>query len=652
MYAFTLFRRLGGGWATVALWLGASAAAQAQRPAPAAPPDTARHVLPAVQVQAQRPTRYAAGSRFTVLDSAALVPFKSASVADALSARTPLYLRTYGPGQLATLSIRGTSGRHTAVLWNGFSVNFPTLGEADMALLPVASVGQVSVQHGPAAALYGTGAMGGAVVLGPAAPRLGQQVSATLEAGSFGYGAVSFEGSHRDAHVAVQTSLLVRSAENNFPYTALDFGGPVRHRQASAALQQSSFTQQLNVQLSPTSELTASAWFTRSDRQIQPAIGSADAHARQQDESGRLVLGYRRRGARSETAVRAARFADNIRYYNDQVQPSNSATAVWQAQAEHTLQWRPNASLRLGAEAQHFVADVDGYRRHITEQRYAGIALLRYDPTARLRLTLNARQAVLPGRRAPLAPTLGTEYQLWRTQHQQLWLKANAARSYRAPTLNERYWGGVARPDLRPETGVGYESGLHYEGQLGTRLPVAVQADLTAYHLLVDNWVEWIPAGGVLAPRNVRRVRSRGIEASTQAQLRLGAYRLSATAAYAYTQARKVSGYAADLDPVGNQLRYVPLHSAAVGTQHGWRNWQLALNGVFTGYRYTTASADDYLPGYALLHASAGRTVHLGRYTLTGLVQGYNLTNQSYQNYAGRAMPGRSGMVSLRLGWH
>ncbi|AYA38410.1 TonB-dependent receptor [Hymenobacter oligotrophus] len=651
MYTFPPFRLLGSGWATAALLLSTSASTQAQAQRSPTPPDTARQVLPSVQVQGLRPTRYAAGSRFTVLDSAALAPFKSASVADALSARTPLYLRTYGPGQLATLSIRGTSGRHTAVLWNGFSINFPTLGEADMALLPVTSVKQISVQHGPAAALYGTGAMGGAVVLGSATPRLGQQVSATLEAGSFGYGAVSFDGIHRDEHVAVQTSLLVRSSENNFPYTALDFGGPVRRRQASAALQQSSFTQQLSLQLSPKAELTGAAWFTRSDREIQPSVGSVDAHARQQDESGRVVLGYRRRGTHSETTVRAARFADNIRYYNDNVQPSNSATVVWQAQAEHTLQWRPNASLRLGAEAQHFVADVDGYRRHITEQRYAGFALLRYDPTARLRLTLNARQAVLPGRRAPVAPTLGAEYQLWRRQQQQLWLKANAARSYRAPTLNERYWGGVERQELLPETGVGYEGGLHYEALLGTQLPVALQADLTAYSLLVDNWVEWIEAP-TLAPRNVRRVRSRGLEASTQAQLHLGRYWLSATAAYAYTQARKVSGYAADLDPIGNQLRYVPLHSASVGTQHAWRNWQLTLNGVFTGYRYTTASADDYLPGYALLHASAGRTMHLGRYTLTGLVQGYNLTNKSYQNYAGRAMPGRSALLSLRLGWH
>ncbi|GAB2950174.1 TonB-dependent receptor [Hymenobacter coalescens] len=615
-------------------------------------PDSARHVLPGVQVQALRPTRYAAGSHFTSLDSAALAPYQAGTVADALSARTPLYLKTYGPGQLASIALRGTAARHTAVLWHGFTLNFPTLGEADFALLPVAGLGRIDVQHGPAAALYGTGALGGAVVLGAATAPAGTRVEGLVEAGSFGARALSVSGSQRNERVSVRTSYLVREARNDFPYLVREVIGQVRRHQENAALQQASFQQDVTVLAGQRGEVTASAWLTDANRQIQPSIGSANNHARERDQSARVVLGYRHRGARSETAVRTAWFGDLIDYQSDQLSTSHSRSSVRQAQLEHTHNWRPNLSLRLGTEAQYFVAHVDGYRGRVDESRFAGFALLRYDPTARLRLTLNARQAVLPGRRPPLAPTAGLEWQAWATARQQLWLKASAARSYRAPTLNERYWRPGGRPDLRPETSLGGDLGLHYEG-LSANGRLGLQADVTAFHLRVDDWVQWLPnSAGTWTPQNLRQVRSRGAEVSIQARYQAGAYVLSPKAGYALTQTQKLRGYPADEDPAGVQLAYVPLHAGNLALDQHWKGWSLSGTLMLTSYRYTTASATDFLPGYALLHATTGRSFRLAGWQLTALVQGFNLTNTAYQNYAFRAMPLRSGALSLRASWH
>ncbi|WP_400193439.1 TonB-dependent receptor [Hymenobacter sp. B81] len=629
-----------------------AAAAQAQSVR-----DTARHVLPTVQVQAARPARYAAGSHFTSLDSTVLAAYQGGTVAEALSARTPLYLKTYGPGQLASLSIRGTSARHSTVLWHGFSLNFATLGEADLALLPAAGLARVDVQHGPAAALYGSGAVGGAVVLGQSAVPAGTQLRALAEAGSFGSQAFSLSGSQRDGRVSVRTSFLTRRARNDFPYSVREFSGWVRQRQENAAQQQSSFQQDVSVQVGQRGEVTAAAWFTDANRQIQPLMGSTNDHAQERDQSGRVVLGYRHRGHRGETLVRAAWFGDLIDYRNDQLSTSHSRSSVRQAQAEHTLQWQANLSLRLGVEAQQFVARVDGYDtlltpRPVREARYAGFALLRYDPSPRLRLTLNARQPVLPGRAAPLCPTAGAEWQLWASAQQQLWLKASAARSYRAPTLNERYWSRGGRPnlDLQPENGLGYDGGLRYEYRRG---PWQLQTELTGYRLLVDNWVQWAPSpnGGGWVPRNLRQVRTQGLEATGQLGWQQGRYQLKAAAGYAFTHAQKTRGHAADPDPVGLQLPYVPRHTVSLNTDHSWRRWLLSVGGSYTGARYLTASANDELPAYFLAQGSLGHRFALGRFQLTVLAQGFNLTNTTYQNYAYRAMPPRSGVLSLRVAW-
>ncbi|WP_157807533.1 TonB-dependent receptor [Hymenobacter chitinivorans] len=607
--------------------------------------------LPAVRIQAGLPSRFAVGSRTLTLDSVALAQYRSGTVADVLAARTPLYIKNYGPGQLSSISIRGTSARHTAVLWNGLNISLPSLGESDFALLPTSGATQVQVQHGPASALYGSSAIGGTVLLSsPPQWNAGPRTSFQTEQGSFGQQANSLEGGFSNARVAVRTSASQRSAQNDFPYSVREASGMVQHRQENAAYRQWSLAQDVQLRTGQHSEWQAAAWLTDADRQIQPSTGSANTHARQRDQSRRLLAGYHHVAARHESGLRVAWFEDVLNYRSDDV-ASNSRVQTTQAQAEHTFTFRPNANLRLGAEAQHFSGHVDGYQQAIDENRYAGFALLRYDPRPALHLTANLRQAVLPGRRAPLTPTLGAEWQFWQTPAQTLSLKANASRSYRAPTLNERFWP-TGNPNLTPEAGLGYEGGLTHEWKPTADL--TWQSELTGYHQLVDDWVQWLPDRlGRYTPKNLRQVRAQGVEVGSHLRWEHQRYQLRAGAEYAYTQSRKVRGYNDDPDPVNQQLAYVPLHAAAFSTDHRWRRWVASTVLTYTGPRFIDATGSNKLPGYTLLNATLGHTLRVGpAWSATVLVQGFNLTNLVYQSYEYRAMPLRSGSVSVRVNWH
>lgn len=619
------------------------------------PPDSSQisvtQLLPDVRVQGVRPGRFAVGSRLTSIDSLALSQYRTGTLSDVLAARTPLYIKNYGPGQLSSITIRGTSARHTAVLWNGFNINLPSLGEADFALLPAGANTRVDVQHGPAGATYGTGAVGGTVLLSsPIRWGAGTQASIQLDGGQYGTRAGSLEGSFSNQKLALRTAASYRQADNDFPYSSPEITGVVRRRQQNAALRQWSLTQDATLRVGERGEITAAVWLTDADRRLQPAIGAGNNHARERDQSRRLLAGYRHvASARHESAVRVAWFEDIIDYQNDDL-VSNSRVRTTQAQAEHTVSFSPKASLRLGAEAQHFAALVDGYGRTVAENRFSGFGLLRYDPVPRLQLTANLRQAFITNRQPPLAPTVGAEWQFWQTSTQQVSLKASASRSYRAPTLNERFWR-TGDPNLRPENGFGYEAGVRH--QLTHTTAWKLQTELTAYEQLVDDWVQWVPgAQGSYTPRNLRQVQTRGLEASSQLDGRLGGYSLTVRAAYAFNQAKKTKGTAEDPDPTGRQLPYVPLHAASLTTDHVWRRWQLTTGLTFTGYRYTDASAIDFLPSYTLLNASLGRTLALTpTWALTVLAQGFNLTNRNYQVYAYRAMPPRNASLSLRLTW-
>ncbi|UYZ62851.1 TonB-dependent receptor plug domain-containing protein [Hymenobacter weizhouensis] len=609
--------------------------------------------LPTVRVQATRIERFSVGSRRLTLDSLALAPYRTGTLTDVLGARTAIHLRNYGPGQLSSITLRGTSARHTAVLWQGFNINLPSLGEADFALLPTLGNTQVDIQPGPAGATYGNGAVGGTVLLSSAVRwGAGWHGAAQVEGGSFGLHAGTMEAGFSNQKLALRTTLLYRQADNDFPYFAQEAAGLVRHRQQNAAFRQASFTQDLTLRLGQRGELTAAAWLTDADRQIQPGIGTNNTHGREWDQSRRFTAGYRHLSPRHEWTGRVAWFEDVLNYRDDVSGLSESRVRTTQAQAEHTWNLRPNASVRLGAETQHFAAQVDGYGADPRiEDRFSGFLLLRYDPRPRLRLSANLRQAVLPGRQPPLTPTAGLEWEALRRGPHLLTLKGSASRSYRAPTLNERYWRPGGNPDLLPEHSLGYEAGLGHI--LDWPAPsLRLQTELTAYRQLVDNWVQWTPGATYWSPRNLRQVRAQGLEASSQLTWRPGAYQLTARATYAFTQSEKTRGTAADSDPVGRQLPFVPRHTAALSTDHAWRGWQLGSTLTFTGYRYTDASATSFLPSFLLLNASVGRilAVHPA-WRLVVLAQGYNLTNQTYQSYQNRAMPLRHGALSLRVLW-
>jgi vitamin B12 transporter len=659
------FIRPAGGWLACALAaLLASPAAHAQAPRPDTL-TTRRHRLPEARVRAVRPERFAVGSQRVEVDSAALAQYRGGTAADVLGSRLGLYIKNYGPGQLATISLRGTSSQHTAVLWNGLNIALPTLGQNDLALLPISGNTQLAVQAGPAAALYGSGAVGGAILLRTEPDwRPGLRGSVQADAGSFGLRGGSLEARSASPTLAVRVAASYRQAQNDYPYYLRQPTGLARYTMQNAALRhQWSFSPDLAWRVGAAGELTAAAWLTDADREIQQGTSIAGSNAREIDQSRRLVLGYRRATTGGgQWAVRGAWFEDIINY-SDQGAISNSRVRTTQGQAEYTAPLGQRASLRVGAEAQHFAALVDGYGSEpITENRAAAFALLRYDPRPGLRLSANLRQAALPAGLAPLTPTVGLEWDLQRAAiapdslipAPSLTLKASAARTYRAPTLNERYWRPGGNPDLLAESGHGFEVGLRHRRGLASH--VLLESELTAFTQLVDNWVQWLPLGlnGAYSPRNLRQVRSQGLEASTALRLRQGRYQAAARLAYSLTQTRKTRGVAADTDPTGIQLAYVPLHRANLTTDHQWRGWLASAAYTFTSFVYTDASGSDFLPSGGLLSGTLGRTVALpgGATSLTLLVQSTNLLNRTYESYPARPAPPRAYSVSLRFSYH
>lgn len=609
--------------------------------------DTTVARLREVQIFGQQVKEYAAGSRVETIDTAFLRLRNAANLGDILQSRSPLAVRTYGPGQLASVSFRGTAARHTAVLWNGLNINLPTLGQTDLSLIPVAANAEVALQHGGAGANYGSGAIGGTILLS-SPPAWDNRLRASLQqdVGSYGHSFSNLHLAYSRGKVAGATGLYRGRADNNFPFRNVTrFGAPLE-RQENAGVQQQGFTQDLHYRLNDHTHLSVRGWYAENDAQAQPAMGSTHANARRDNQSLRLLgdlSGRRRSGTWS---LKTAWFKDRMQYRTDNIS-SDTDVDTYQTQAEYAVRVGQKLRVKGGAEAQHFRALVDGYDQPVQENRASGFLLVRYDPTPRLDLSLNVRQGLVQGYNPPLTPSLGLNLRLRETQASTLTAKGNLAQSYRVPTLNERFWP-TGDPDLKPESGRSLEAGLQHEHRTGS---LQVSAEITGYSMWVDHWVNWEPSGpnGAWSPRNIRQVQVQGAELSGDLRYAAGQTRAGLGIRYSYT--RSVHGktdQTANQDLVGKQLIYVPRHNGSLFLNFTLRRWLLTSTLSYAGYRYTREDNTAWLPPFALLQVVAGREFSIGRHRFQGVGTVHNLTNITYQTMQYFAMPPRHYSLSLR----
>lgn len=96
--------------------------------------------------------------------------------------------RTGGPGQSASVFIRGASASNTVVLVDGVRVGSATLGQAEFESISLSQIERIEVLRGPGSSLYGADAVGGVIQIftrrGDGAPR----VTAHAAVGGYGSG--------------------------------------------------------------------------------------------------------------------------------------------------------------------------------------------------------------------------------------------------------------------------------------------------------------------------------------------------------------------------------------------------------------------------------------------------------------------------------
>lgn len=578
---------------------------------------------------------YAAGSKVTHVDSSAFQHHASSNLAELLAQRSPLYFKTYGAG-IATVAFRGTSANHTAVLWNGVNINSISLGLSDFSTFPAAISDNVSIQYGSSSALYGSGAIGGTIhMYGSPAWEEGFKGSLRQEIGSFGHYYSEVAASIGNGRIESKTKAFLKSAQNDFPYKVNGINGVREMKQANAGLRHTGVMQDVYYRIHSNQYLSLNFWYNHLDRNIQPPISSPQNRDHQLDENVRVVANYHLNNRWGYFNPRLGYLYDVINFNGEP-----SATQRYIAAIQHEIKLRHNLKISAGADFTHIKADVKGYGGEKTEDRADVFLLSKYAPWERLRVSLNVRQSFVTHFDAPIAPSLGLEYTVWNDDGLKIGWKGNFSRSYRIPTLNDRYWSPGGNLELEAETGLAYESGVTFSSQSEQS---KLNLELTGYFNNVDNWIIWLtsPGQSYWSPENIDKVHARGLEISSNWSNTYGEWDMALGANYAFSRATHANK--ADRK-YGQQLMYVPKHNGGAYLLANFRGWYSEVSAQYTGSRHTTI---DTLDPYWLAHLTLGKNLSFGEHQLAASLKIKNVLDREYINYESRAMPGRNYNLSL-----
>lgn len=590
---------------------------------------------------------FSPGLKTAVLDSALLRLYTQQTLATLLSEQSSVFIKSYGFNALATLNFRGASAAQSLVLWNGVPMQNAALGLADVSLVPVSLMDKVSVLYGASAGLWGSGAVGGAVLLESDAARYQsgyRRVDASGSLGSFGQRGGLVRGDISGGKYALSVRAFAQQADNDFWIPATLFSP--REQQRNAMLRAGGALARGAVKISAREMLEAHVWVQQYNRQIPRATFESSSEKTQTDQNLRALLHYRRQGT-TELAAKVAGFFDELQYEDPVIRLSSlnqSRQFYGEASARRKFgKGRQFDALLLMPIQLSQMTRADG--THATQRRVAMSAVgkahlfenrLEAAGSARLE-AIDEKTVFLPG--------VSTAFELF----PQLTLRAAVQKTYRAPTLSERYYNPGGNVDLKSEDGWGGEASyvLNHSGISGLRF----RQEATVFHRYIRNWILWF-GGAIWTPHNVAAVRSQGIELDNRLTVRISSKRqIVVTANGALTRARTLESELPGDVSVGKQLPYTPrlLGQASVGIylHHFLLNYQHA----YTGVRYVTTDESYGLPAYHTGTINAMWEGSIRKHISVISVRLANLWNAEYAVVAGRPMPRRHVMLTLRVGF-
>lgn len=531
------------------------------------------------------------------------------------------------PGAAANVFIRGLSGPNVLVMIDGVPINpQDATGTAYIGDLGTDQIERIEIIRGNVSAIYGSGAIGGAILITTRRATSVPTASVSFGAGSQGSAGIAADASDRIGRTSIQAGASRSVTEGIMSTDPAAYGLPLgtdgyRNDSAHAALAQ-------DIAQGQTVGLRA---FT-SDSQYTYGNGSTPARVRQQ-----LVQAY---GDNQLSASWASHLTLSQQMTNSEIGGSYASgyttvadMAEWRNVVDLGAGWTATGGLNL---QQQSIATT-GYGGIPDSSRHANAVFGGINGTWRgNELQLNLRRDAVEGYTPQTTGYLGWGHELGDG------FKALASYStaFNAPPLGYLYYqapgpyGWLPNPALQPERAHSAEAGMQWSHGADWVRATLFRTSAT------DRWAyTTVDASGDMQFRNIAASRTDGVELAGS-MVRAG-WRVDGN----LTEQKAIDTSSGS----GTTLPMTPHTLANVHVTHGIGAITVGAGAHFTGARddRSTWAADQTFGGYTTVDLTASGPLS-GSWSWNARVD--NLFDKHYQTYD--ATYGRPFGLYLGLTWH
>ena len=580
-------------------------------------------------------------------DSFMMAQARTQNLAEVLFGTAGIQSRSYGLGGISSMALRNGNSYQTAVLWKGINLQDPLNGGVDVSQLPGFFFDQITLHYGGAAALFGSGSMGGSVVLHSLNPfNKGLSVEAFGLGGSFNHFQQGAKFRYSAKNVSTGIKLYHRQARNDFPYKNTSVAGSPTERQQNAAYEQWGLLQENAIRLGKKQRLSADFWLFSSDNQVPSTMSQTIASgANNLNHNAKGVLSYSIDGKMFDFNLRSALLFNELKY-NDLVANEIYKHSSFASVNEAAVTYQSNyLAWNLGVN--HITDRGLSESLLSNEQRHrsAFFGLIRWSPQflQKISLVANIRQEFLKATALPFVWSVKMRY-----EPRVHWaFFASHTRQYRVPTFNDLYWQDAfskGNPNLNAEKGFTSDLGIGWY-RLNSTVFISFKANL--YHSITQNLIQWIPENGIWIPKNFDEVESMGMESTLKNEYRFWKSRWRFEFSYALNHVTMTKSALYDEEVLGKQMIFVPMHSGTALFRWSWKQWFAEYKQIFNGRVYTQADHGASIDPYALANFSIGYNFPVKKSMYSASARILNLWNSAYQLMPAYAMPGINYELSL-----
>jgi iron complex outermembrane receptor protein len=594
-------------------------------------------VLETVLIKAVKFNHFQTGLFVQNLDSHSLLFRPSQSLDQVLAQTSGVFIKSYGPSQISSSSARGGNAQQTAVLWNGFNISNPMLGQQDLSLLPAFLFDAVSIQYGAQSGLYGSGNIGAGIhISGNQKANKGFHLGLLVGYGSFGDKNTAIKASWGSKKLSIKQKFFYKQAENNFDYIS---SSGTKESMKDAATNSISWLQDFTYRFNANHDLTLHTWYQKNDKQIPAGLGNSDLAANQNDESKRISGEYKFRKKQYSLAYRAAYFNDKLDYYDDGNGTSISTGEQLNQAIDQTYSGK-TFNLLFSAQIQNLTGISKEYQQ--TQKRNVSALFGSFQKrffTNKLELQYTGRQEWNNGNSIPFISSIGGDF----TFTPFLSMNAQFSEVYRLPTLNDLYWVPGGNINLKPETGNNIEVGFTYKifKQKGPELK------LNAYQRKTENQITWLPiSSSRWEVVNLGNVEVQGLELFWNYAFKIKNFGFLFKGQHDYCNALNKSNIQ---DPSYNkQLIYVPRIKHSLQMAVSYKTFYMYYVHQYIGQRFYTSTNTESLDDYMLGNISISKKINLKNHLFTFQYNRLNCFGTSYYVVVNRPMPGADNQLSIQ----